>query len=53
MLTCFYTTHISYSLSEFGTHVEKCVLDLQDLFRDGLEDKCQVGAANVSINISL
>ncbi|KIK36397.1 hypothetical protein CY34DRAFT_26339 [Suillus luteus UH-Slu-Lm8-n1] len=35
-------------VKEFGAHVEKCVLDLQVLFRDGLEDKCQVGAANAA-----
>lgn len=39
--------HVS-SLKEFGEHIEKCVSDLQSLFRDGLEDKCQVGATNVS-----
>lgn len=38
----------SSACEKFGTHVEKCVLDLQDLFRDGLEDKCQVGAANAA-----
>ena len=27
--------------------------DLQDCFKDGLEDKCKVGAANVSIVTSL
>ncbi|KAG0709519.1 hypothetical protein DFH29DRAFT_869853 [Suillus ampliporus] len=31
-------------VKEFGAHVEKLVSDLQGLFRDGLEDKCQVGA---------
>ncbi|KAG2369878.1 hypothetical protein BDR07DRAFT_1526349 [Suillus spraguei] len=35
-------------VKEFGVHVEKSVSDLQDLFRDGLEDKCQVGAANAA-----
>ncbi|KAG1892548.1 hypothetical protein F4604DRAFT_1699937 [Suillus subluteus] len=35
-------------VKEFGAHVEICVSDLQDLFRDGLEDKCQVGAANAA-----
>ncbi|KAG1770052.1 hypothetical protein EDD22DRAFT_992948 [Suillus occidentalis] len=35
-------------VKEFGAHVEKCVLDLQVLFHDGLEDKCQVGAANTA-----
>ncbi|KAG2348817.1 hypothetical protein BDR05DRAFT_873352 [Suillus weaverae] len=35
-------------VKEFGAHVEKSVSDLQDLFRDGLEDKCQVGAANAA-----
>ncbi|KAG2146754.1 hypothetical protein DEU56DRAFT_786239 [Suillus clintonianus] len=35
-------------VKEFGTHIEKSVSDLQDLFRDGLEDKCQVGATNAA-----
>ncbi|KAG1907278.1 uncharacterized protein F5891DRAFT_940152 [Suillus fuscotomentosus] len=35
-------------VKEFGIHVEKSVSDLQDLFRDGLEDKCRVGAANAA-----
>ncbi|KAG2135905.1 uncharacterized protein EDB93DRAFT_1303704 [Suillus bovinus] len=35
-------------VKEFGVHVEKSVSDLQDLFRDGLEDKCRVGAANAA-----
>jgi hypothetical protein len=35
-------------VKEFCAHVEKCVSDLQDLFRDGLEEKCQVGAANAA-----
>ncbi|KAG0709554.1 hypothetical protein DFH29DRAFT_792939, partial [Suillus ampliporus] len=35
-------------VKEFGAHVETCVSDLQDLFRDGLEDKCQVGATNAA-----
>ncbi|OAX43900.1 hypothetical protein K503DRAFT_846915 [Rhizopogon vinicolor AM-OR11-026] len=35
-------------VKEFSTHVEKCVSDLQGLFRDGLEDKCQVGAINAA-----
>ncbi|KAJ8590321.1 hypothetical protein M405DRAFT_897528 [Rhizopogon salebrosus TDB-379] len=37
-------------VKEFGEHIEKCVSDLQSLFRDGLEDKCQVGATNAAEN---
>ncbi|KAF5388296.1 hypothetical protein D9615_000347 [Tricholomella constricta] len=33
---------------EFGKLVDKCVKDLQDNFRDGLEDKCKAGAANAA-----
>ena len=31
--------------------VDKCVQDLQQNFKDGLEDKCRVGAANVGFYI--
>lgn len=31
----------------FNKIVESCVKDLQERFRDGLEEKCQVGATNV------
>ena len=34
-------------LQEFAKMVDKCVKDLQQNFKDGLEDKCRVGAANV------
>ena len=27
--------------------IDKCVKDLQENFKEGLEDKCRVGAANV------
>ncbi|KAF8076309.1 hypothetical protein FPV67DRAFT_1664591 [Lyophyllum atratum] len=33
---------------EFSKLVDKCVKDLQDNFKEGLEDKCQVGAANAA-----
>ncbi|KAG5641399.1 hypothetical protein DXG03_005335 [Asterophora parasitica] len=33
---------------EFTKSVDKCVKDLQEGFRDGLEDKCKVGAANAA-----
>ena len=29
--------------------VDKCVQNLQQNFKDGLEDKCRVGAANVGL----
>ena len=32
---------------EFAKMVDKCVQGLQQNFKDGLEDKCRVGAANV------
>ncbi|GLB33731.1 putative dynamin family protein [Lyophyllum shimeji] len=33
---------------EFSKLVDKCVKDLQENFKDGLEDKCMVGAANAA-----
>jgi hypothetical protein len=33
---------------EFGKVVDQRVEELQEHFKDGLEDKCRVGAANVS-----
>lgn len=35
-------------IQEFGKVVDDCVQDLQERFRDGLEERCQVGATNVS-----
>jgi hypothetical protein len=37
---------IEYS-QEFGKLVDKCVADLQESFKEGLADKCRVGAVNV------
>ena len=34
-------------LQEFAKMVDNCVQNLQQNFKDGLEDKCRVGAANV------
>ncbi|KAF8812373.1 hypothetical protein BYT27DRAFT_7087741 [Phlegmacium glaucopus] len=34
--------------TEFAKMVDKCVQDLQQNFKDGLEDKCRVGAANAA-----
>jgi hypothetical protein len=31
----------------FTNVINDCVIGLQDRFKDGLEEKCQVGAANV------
>lgn len=36
-------------LQDFAKVVDKCVQDLQQNFKDGLEDKCRVGAANVGL----
>ncbi|KAG6820103.1 hypothetical protein H0H93_005415 [Arthromyces matolae] len=33
---------------EFSKSVDKCVKELQEHFKDGLEDKCKVGAANAA-----
>lgn len=33
---------------EFGKLVDKCVTDLQENFKEGLEDKCRVGATNAA-----
>lgn len=38
----------SNHLQEFAQLVDGCVRDLQKNFKDTLEDKCRVGAANVS-----
>ena len=38
---------LRYHLQEFAKMVDKCVQNLQQNFKDSLEDKCRVGAANV------
>ncbi|KAL1740588.1 hypothetical protein HDZ31DRAFT_85351 [Schizophyllum fasciatum] len=35
-------------MMEFNAIVDKCVLDLQRIFRDGLEEKCNAGAVNAA-----
>ncbi|KAG1892585.1 hypothetical protein F4604DRAFT_1700262 [Suillus subluteus] len=35
-------------VKDFGACVERCVSDLQGLFRDGLEDKCRAGAVDAA-----
>ncbi|KAH7922469.1 hypothetical protein BV22DRAFT_1106623 [Leucogyrophana mollusca] len=35
-------------IKEFGVHIDASVGELQNLFRDGLEEKCQAGAANAA-----
>ncbi|CDO74067.1 hypothetical protein BN946_scf185043.g117 [Trametes cinnabarina] len=35
-------------VNEFRTLVNNCVDDLQERFRDGLEERCQVGASNAA-----
>lgn len=42
--------HVRLYLQEFEKVVESCVEELQERFRDGLEERCQVGAANVGLN---
>lgn len=37
-------------LQDFQVIIDGCVSELQDRFRDGLEDKCRVGAINVRIS---
>ncbi|KAJ3773109.1 hypothetical protein FB446DRAFT_18931 [Lentinula raphanica] len=40
---------------DFGKLIQECVAQLQDLFKDGLEDKCRVGAslsANEAVELS-
>ncbi|KAJ3999535.1 Dynamin family-domain-containing protein [Lentinula boryana] len=40
---------------EFGNLIQDCIVQLQELFKDGLEDKCRVGAslsANGAVEIS-
>ena len=37
-----------YSQQDFMAVVDKCVDDLQRLFRDGLEEKCRLGAVNAA-----
>ncbi|KAG6813480.1 hypothetical protein H0H92_010505 [Tricholoma furcatifolium] len=33
---------------DFSKLVDKCITDLQELFKDGLEEKCKTGAANAA-----
>ncbi|KAI0773956.1 hypothetical protein C8Q74DRAFT_798482 [Fomes fomentarius] len=35
-------------LEEFGQVIEDCVQELKERFKDGLEEKCQVGASNAA-----
>jgi hypothetical protein len=43
-----FNIHIDIGCSqEFSKLVDKCVADLRESFKEGLEDKCRVGAANV------
>jgi hypothetical protein len=39
------------SFQELGSVIETCVKDLQQNFREGLEDKCLVGASKVGKSI--
>ncbi len=34
-------------VQEFDAVIDKCVEELQERFKEGLEEKCQIGATNV------